>query len=68
MNRYKEAQCSVQAENTDSKVHDNFKLVQTAAFMIQVLLLRFSLKRFLKEKEKDISFKMFLNHVEKQQQ
>ena len=28
MNRFKEAHCSVQTDNTDSKVHLNFKLVQ----------------------------------------
>ena len=46
MNKFKEDQCSVRVQNTDSKVHGSFKLVQAGkpVLTIQVLLLRFSLR------------------------
>ena len=47
-------------------VSRRFIILLSAVFMIQVLLLRFSLRRLLKKETN--SFKMFLNHVTKQQQ
>ena len=72
MNRFKEAQCSVQTENADSKVHGNFKLVQVGKpgyVHDSGTALTVFIEAFAEKKEKNISFKaMFLHHATNQQQ
>ena len=59
MSRFKEAQCSVQTKNTDSKVR---RCIIDSGTALTVFLEAFA------EPKKYISFKLFLNHVTKKQQ